>query len=160
MSKNLKEMIGELAVIQKNQMSSDELIKARIAKSEGVINSLASVYENHDIQISNIENRMDNLELNEEITDEQVRTIQARIKKRVSNVLDYPNGESEKYYQTFISNIYANLRHSYSLGSRTATTKKKHYDTVMRGIEAWHPNIQELKARKDKRDKSGQEGNS
>lgn len=158
MSKNLKEMIGELAVIQKNQMSSDELVKARLASNENIIKGLVIQYENHDTQISAIKDRMDNLELNEEITDEQVRTIQARIKERVSKVLNYPNGDSEKYYQTFISNIYANLRHSYSLGSRTATTKKKHYDTVMRGIEAWHPNIQELKARKDKRDKSGQEG--
>ena len=158
MSKNLKEMIGELAVIQKNQMSSDELVKARLASNENIIKGLVVQYENHDNQISTIKDRMDNLELNEEITDEQVRTIQARIKERVSRVLDYPNGDSEKYYQTFISNIYASLRHSYSLGSRTATTKKKHYDTVMRGIEAWHPNIQELKARKDKRDKLGQEG--
>ena len=65
------------------------------------------------------------LKLNEEITDEQVREIQSRIKSRVTKILNYPNGDSDRYYQTFISNIYGYLRNNYSLGSRTATTKKK-----------------------------------
>lgn len=97
---------------------------------------------------------MSQLENNEEIEDEKVREIQARIKQRVSKVLDYPNGDSARYYQTFISNIYAYLRHSHCLGSRTATTKKKHYDTVLLGIETWYPNIQELKDRRNKNNKS------
>lgn len=152
MNENLQDMIKDLAVMQKNQMSSDELVKARIAKNEMMIVGLAKQYENHDTVILNIKDRMDNLELNEEITDEQVREIQTRIKGRVTKILNYPNGDSDRYYQTFISNIYGYLRNNYSLGSRTTTTKKKHYDTVMKGIEAWHPDVQELKNRKDKRD--------
>lgn len=152
MARKLEDMMENLMVMQENQLSSDELIRARMVKSERIITTLSHKYDEHDIELNEVKHRMDNLELNEEITDEQVREIQARVKQRVTKVLNYPNGDSDKYYQTFISNIYAYLRNNYSLGSRTATTKKKHYDTVMRGIEAWHPNIQELKDRRDKRD--------
>src|SRR5699024_7324842 len=143
---------------QKNQMSSDELVKARIAKTEGIVLGLANQYQEHDREIIDIKDRMDNLELNEEITDEQVRIIQARIKQRVSKVLNYPSGNSSKYYRIFIANIYSTLRNNHSLGSKTATTKKKHFDTVIRGIDAWHPDIQALKDRKDKLDKDNKEG--
>ena len=151
MAKKLEDMMENLMVIQENQMYSDELVRARIAKNENIILGLAEQFQNHDSEIFNLKDRMDNLELNEEITDEQVREIQMRIKQRVTKILDYPNGDSDKYYQTFISNIYAYLRNNYSLGSRAATTKKKHYDTVMRGIEAWYPDVKELKEKKDKR---------
>lgn len=153
MATNLENMMENLMVVQKRSMESDELVKARIAKNESLVLGLAKQYESHDLAITLIKDRMDNLELNEEITDEQVRTIQSSIKARVSKVLDYPNGDSARYYRTFMSNIYAHLRHSCQLGSKTATTKKKHYDTVMRGIEAWHPDVQALKDRKDKKDK-------
>lgn len=157
MAQNLEGMMENLMVLQERQLNSDELAKARIESNGRLIKQLAKEYENHDTEIVNIKDRMDNLELNEEITDEQVRTIQSRVKRRVSEVLNYPHGDSNKYYKTFIGNLYACLRHSYSMGSRTATTKKKHFDTVMRGIEAWHPDIQKLKDRKDKRDRAKEE---
>ena len=47
-----------------------------------MIVGLAKQYENHDTVILSIKDRMDNLELNEEITDEQVREIQSRIKRQ------------------------------------------------------------------------------
>lgn len=153
MAKNLEEMMQNLMVIQKNQMGADDLVRARLGKTENIVLGLAKQYENHEGKIISIADRMDNLELNEEITDEQVRTIQSAIKSRVSKILNYPNSDSRKYYRTFISNIYSHLRHACNLGSRTATTRKKHYDTVMKGIEAWHPNVQDLKDRKDRLDK-------
>lgn len=154
MARKLEDMMQDLMVIQKNQMGADELIRARISKTESIVLGLAQQFEDQGTKLVNIEDRMDNLELNEEITDEQVRTIQSRIKKRVSEILDYPNGNSPKYYRTFIADIYSNLRNNYQLGSRTATTRKKHYDTVMKGIEAWRPDIQALKDKKDKVDKN------
>lgn len=153
MAVHLEDMLQELMVIQKNQMGSDELFKARIAQTESVVVGLVKQYDNQDGKIISLTDRMDNLELNEEITDEQVRTIQSSIKSRVSKVLGYPSTEAKKYYRTFSSNLYAHLRHSHNMGSKTATTRKKHYDTVMKGIEAWHPNVQELKDRKDRLDK-------
>lgn len=152
MATNLETMMGDLMIIQKNQMGSDELVKARITKTENIVTGLVRQYQNQGTEVVELKDRMNNLELNEEITDEQVRTIQSRVKARVSRVLGYPNGDSVRYYPIFIANIYACLRHSHSLGSRTATTRKKHFDTVMKGIEAWHPNVQELKERKDKLD--------
>ena len=154
MARKLEDMMQDLMVIQKNQMGADELIRARISKTESIVLGLAQQFESQGTEIVEIKDRMDNLELNEEITDEQVRTIQGRIKKRVSEVLDYPNGDSPRYYRTFIADIYSNLRNNYQLGSRTATTRKKHYDTVMKGIEAWRPDVQALKDKKDKVDKN------
>lgn len=156
MSRQLEEMIQDLVQIQERQLGADELVRARIAKNESLILGLAQQYEQHDTKITTLEDRMSNYELNEEITDEQSKAIRSRAQARVCQILDYPNGDSDKYYQTFIQNLYAYLRRSHGLGSKINTTKKRHFDTVMRGIEAWHPNVQELKARKDKRDKANQ----
>jgi len=152
MARKLEDMMQDLMVIQKNQMGADELIRVRMARTESIVLGLAQQFEDQGTEIVSIKDRMDNLELNEEITDEQVRTIQSRVKKRVSEVLDYPNGDSPKYYQIFIKNLYTVLKAKHSMGSKTATTRKKHYDTVMKGIEAWHPDMQALKDRKDKLD--------
>lgn len=160
MARKLEDMMQDLMVIQKNQMSSDELIRARMTKTETIVLGLAGEFGDLKTNVFNITDRVDNLEFNSEITDEQVNVIQGRVKARVSKVLDYPNGDSSKYYRIFIADIYSFLRNNHSLGSKTATTRKKHYDTVMKGIEAWHPDIQALKDRKDKLDKikEGQNG--
>lgn len=153
MERNLAKMMEELMVIQGNQMSSDELVKARLSNNENIILGLVKQFENQNTEVFSLKDRMDNLEWNEEITDEQVRTIQAAIKSRICKLLNYPNNGAKKYYRTFSSNLYAHLRHNCNMGSKTATTRKKHYDTVMKGIEAWHPNVQELKDRKDRLDR-------
>lgn len=154
MAKKLEGMLENLMTIQERQLNSDELVKARIAKTEQIVLGLATKFDSQDTRISTLEEDVINLKWNEEITDEQATAIRNKVQQRVSKILDYPNGDSDIYYQTFISNIYAYLRKSHNLGSKITTTKKKHFDTVIRGIDAWAPNIQELKARKDKRDEA------
>ena len=151
MARRLEDMMENLMVVQQNQMSSDELIRARISKNENIIMSLAKQFEGQDIRITTIEDRIENIELNEEITHEQNREIKLKANRRVSEMLDLPR--ETKYYQIFIMNLYGYLRRNYQLGSPIAITRKKHYDTVMKGIETWSPDTQILKDKKDNIDK-------
>ncbi len=154
MAKKLEDMIQNLALIQERQLGSDDLVRARMAKTESIVLGLSQEVNDNSTNINRLSSRVDNLEWNSEITDEQATAIISKVKARVSKVLDYPNGDSDIYYRTFIANMYAYLRQSFNLGSKIRTTRKKHYDTVMKGISAWHPDIQELKNKKDKRDKA------
>lgn len=154
MSRELQNMIQNLALIQKKQLGSDDLIRARMAKTESMILGLSQEVGDNSTNITRLTGRVDDLEWNSEITDEQATAITSKVKARVSKILDYPNGDSDIYYRTFIANMYAYLRQSFNLGSKIRTTRKKHYDTVMKGISAWHPDIEELKNKKDKRDKA------
>lgn len=158
MAERLENMMEDLMVIQKNQMTADELVKARLVKNENLILGLAKKYEGQDIRLVNVEDEIENLKLNEEITHEQNREIKQFAHSRVNKMLNYP--AEAKYFQTFIMNLYGYLRRNSQLGNPIAITRKKHYDTVMKGIESWRPNIQELKDRKDKRDKLQEEGKS
>lgn len=150
---NLEDMLAKVLNIQERALISDELVKARINKNERLIGALSKDFENIQTDVEKVKLDIENVKYNEEITDEQATAIRRKVQGRVSKVLGYPEGDSEIYYQTFISNIYAYLRNSHNLGSKIATTKKKHFDTVMDGIDAWYPNIEELKRKKDIRDR-------
>ena len=152
MNENLQEMIKDLVVIQKNQMGSDELVKARIAKNEDLILGLVKQYDRQDSRLSVVEDEIQDLKLNEEITHEQNREFKEKAHSRVHKVIDY--NKEPQYFQIFIMDLYRYLRQNHQLGNPIAITRKKHYDTVMKGIEAWHPDVQELKDRKDKRDEA------
>lgn len=152
MARKLEDMMENLMVIQKNQMSSDELVKARIAKNEDLILGLVKQYDRHDSRLSTVEDEIQDLKLNEEITHEQNREFKEKAHSRVHKIIDY--NKEPQYFQIFIRDLYRYLRQNHQLGNPIATTRKKHYDTVMKGIEAWHPDVQALKDRKDKLDES------
>ena len=87
-------------------------------------------------------------ELNYEITDEQYGFMLAKIKSRVRGFCD----PTDIYYQTYIVDCHGFLKKNYNEGSKAKCTKKRNYDRVMQGVEAWVPDHEALKTKKDKRD--------
>lgn len=146
----IENALEKVLQIQENSLTTNELIKAKIVQHDNKINSLSLQFGNIEDDMEMMRGDIADLKLNEEITHEQNREIKQFAHARVNKMLNYP--AEAKYFQTFIMNLYGYLRRNSQLGNPIAITRKKHYDTIMKGIEAWHPNIQELKDRKDKRD--------
>lgn len=140
--------LNELAEIAKSTVLHGQSVERRLGLTEMNITQLLKDVGSHDTQLGEISTKVENLELNYEITDEQSKILQTRIKSRVREFCEYPS----IYYQTFISDCYSFLKKNYHCGSKLNTTKKRNYDYVMDGIVAWHPDGKALKARKDKRD--------
>lgn len=89
---------------------------------------------------TNVNMRMDNLELNSEIDDVQVKTITESVKSRVYDVLkNEPHDIVGMIYMAFIRKAYYDLKKNHGLGSKIAVTKKRDYERVMQGIDGWYP---------------------
>lgn len=83
--------------------------------------------------------RMDNLELNEEITTEQSERIRELAEKRIVEILGNDPLERQKYFKIFIGKLYSDAKKNAGLGSKIDRTKKREYQRVIDYIEAWIP---------------------
>lgn len=140
--------LTELAEIAKSTVLHGQSVERRLGLMETNITKMLKDIGEHDTQLGEIAAKVENLELNYEITDEQRKMINTRARARVIGFIGYPS----PYFRVFINNCYSFLRANHHLGSTLATTKKRNYDYVMEGIAAWHPDIEALKARKDEAD--------
>lgn len=140
--------LNQIAKIAKDTVLHGQSVERRLGLTEMNITQLLKDVGSHDTQLGEISTKVENLELNYEITDEQSKTLQTRIKSRVREFCEYPS----VYYQTFIQDCYSFLKKNHHCGSKLATTKKRNYDYVMDGITAWHPDGEKLRTRKDQRD--------
>jgi hypothetical protein len=93
------------------------------------------------------------MKLSYEITDTQKDIILDNAKRRVMEILSYDEDNVARYFRTFISSLYTDMRKYKGLGSKVATTKKRNYDNVIEGIDAWVPEcgINNLKIKVDSR---------
>lgn len=140
--------LNELTEIARNNLLHSQSIERRLGLTEANITKILKDVGQHDTQLSEIAAKVENLELNYEITDEQRKMINTRARARVIEFIGYPSA----YFRVFINNCYSFLRSNHHLGSTISTTKRRNYDYVMEGIAAWHPDIEALKARKDEAD--------
>ena len=149
----MQQMLGQTIGITKINAESIAVMTKDLEYVKNVVGGLVSKMNNHSDDIIVIKDRMTELELNEEITDEQANTINGSIKKRVAEILHFDTDEIAKYYQTFIQRCYKSLKSDNHMGASYRKTKKKYYQTIMDSIEAWIPKegIQNLKDTIDKR---------
>jgi len=149
----MQQMLGQTISVVKNNSESTAVILKRLEINESIIGGLVSKMNNHNDDIVSIKDRMTELELNEEITDDQANTINSAIKKRIAEILHFDSDEIAKYYQTFIQRCYKSLKNDNHMGASYRRTKKKYYQTIIDSVEAWIPKegIQNLKDIIDKR---------
>ena len=143
---NIMGTVGELTGLSKqlmystNQLAeSTKAIYIKLAENDEKLNLVTTAISSIQDKMNHQSNRLDQLELNEEIKSEQEIIIRNTAKKRVfeiigDNILDY-----QKYFKTFISKLYTDARKEAGLGSRIATTRKGDYQRVINYIEAWVP---------------------
>lgn len=107
-----------------------------ISKQMGII---ATAVDSMRTDIGGLKDRMDYLELNEEITTTQQETIIELARKRVLEIIGDDPLEVKKYFKIFIQRLYKDTRQNAGLGSKIARTKKCDYQRCIDYIEAWIP---------------------
>lgn len=119
-----------------------------ISKQMGII---ATAVDSMRTDIGGLKDRMDYLELNEEITTTQQETIIELARKRVLEIIGDDPLEVKKYFKIFIQRLYKDTRQNAGLGSKIARTKKCDYQRCIDYIEAWIPSCgcAELRAKAD-----------
>lgn len=89
--------------------------------------------------VGTLTNRIDDLELNEEITTAQCEMIRELSEKRIVEILGNDSLERQKYFRIFIGRLYSDAKKNMCLGSKIDRTKKRDYQRVVDYIEAWIP---------------------
>lgn len=119
-----------------------------ISKQMGII---ATAVDSMRTDIGGLKDRMDYLELNEEITTTQQETIIELARKRVLEIIGDDPLEVKKYFKIFIQRLYKDTRQNAGLGSKIARTKKCDYQRCIDYIESWIPSCgcAELRAKAD-----------
>lgn len=140
--------LQQLVEMSRNTVVSTNMMVETLKAHDGIIKSLLKRADETVLQVDELGRKVTDLELNYEITDEQYGFILAKIKSRVRGFCDL----TSVYYQTYIMDCHGFLKKNYNEGSKAKCTKKRNYDRVMQGIEAWVPDKKALEARKDKRD--------
>jgi hypothetical protein len=109
-----------------------------IKKVKDVAHSAVSKIEK--IEDWKLNDRMSQIELNEEITEDQCEMIRKVVNKRVAEILHRNPQEMAKYFRSFILKCYSEARR-YGLGASYRRTKKCNYQNVIDKIESWIPSI-------------------
>ncbi len=104
-------------------------------KTDALIAAVTSVQD----KLNGHEDRIEQLELNEEIKTTQVFNIRTAAKTRVFNILGEDVLDYQKYFRYFISRLYSDAKKYAGLGSTISTTRKCDYQKVIDYIEAWIP---------------------
>ena len=140
--------LQQLVEMSRNTVVSTNSMAETLKVHDGIIKGLLKSADETSLRVDEIDKKVIELELNYEITDEQYGFMLAKIKSRVRGFCD----PTDIYYQTYIVDCHGFLKKNYNEGSKAKCTKKRNYDRVMQGVEAWVPDHEALKTKKDKRD--------
>ncbi|MFQ7208584.1 MAG: ORF6C domain-containing protein [Coprococcus sp.] len=107
-------------------------------------------------EVGQITGRINQLELNEEVTTTQQESITEAAKKRVCKILGSDEFEQKKYFRIFVQKLYGDTRKNAGLGSKIARTRKGDFQRCIDYIEAWILSCRcaELRAKADRNAKA------
>lgn len=128
----LMNIVGQNAMTVQGIMAGFNETKKQIGL---VTNQMADVRND----VSSLNDRMTQIENNEEATTEQVETIKRTIGKRVDEILGSDKNVRARYYRTFIARIYTDARTYAGCGSSVSRTRKCNFQRVLNYVESWEP---------------------
>jgi len=131
--------LKQTAEITKSNAESTAAIVADLQNTKDVLGGVAKRVKDIGDNLTNINDRMANLEQNEEITTYQNENITESVKRRLFEILGTDELDIHKYYRIFAQRLYANARKNSGMGSKVARTKKRDYQRVIDYVEAWTP---------------------
>lgn len=144
---NQPDIISVLSKIDNNQSEMSKVIYG-IANSFGTI---SQDVEKLKSSANHTEERLTQLELNEEITTYQQETIIDMARKRIVDILGSDPLERQKYFRIFSQRLYSDTRRNAGLGSKISRTRKADFQRCIDYIEAWYPicGVANLKTKAD-----------
>ena len=137
--KELGDFSKQLATSTNQLVESTKAIFIELTENKEKIKLINTALSSIQEKVSDHSNRLDQLELNEEITSEQEIVIRDSAKKRVFTIIGDDVLDYQKYFRSFISKLYTNARKEAGLGSKISKTRKGDYQRVINYIEAWVP---------------------
>lgn len=154
----MQHMLGQTISITKTNAESSAVMIRELEYIKTLVGGFSTKINNISDNIINLEDRMSEIELNEEITEEMANNIRDTVNKRVIEILHFDENEIAKYFRTFVIQCYSSLK-KLGMGSSYRRTKKRYYQMLLDKAEAWIPDegIQSLKDKIDKRAKAKRE---
>lgn len=138
--------VGELRELIKEQVEFARISNHNITQ---VINAVSHIgdqlmlvsekVDKFDDRFNSLDNRMNRLELHEEITTDQVKDMKSAVCARCYELLKPYTSEPNKYIHVIIPMIYSAAKRESSMGNEISRTRKEDYDRVMEYILRWYP---------------------
>ena len=139
-------MLGQTIGITKTNAESVAVMFEDLKHIKSVVGGVLTQMNGMNDTIIGYGDRLDNLEYSSELTTTQVSIFVEKSRARVYDFLN-KDTEDEKYYRIFILDLYRFLKR-YGKASKIERTEKRFYESIIRGIDEWIPDIEKLKARK------------
>jgi len=151
-AESILSMLGQTVVITKQNTESTAVIMEDLKNTKNLLSGLSRQVSNMNTSMTGVVDRMDLLELNEEVTTTQQETIIETATRRIVEILGNEAIERQKYFKIFIGRLYKDTRQCAGLGSKIARTKKGDFQRVVDFMEAWIPKCgcSELRSKADK----------
>lgn len=138
-AEQIMNMITQTAIISKENTANTSVILKRLEADEMLIAGLSNSVNDIKGSVTDISDRVTQLELNEEITTGQCKIINASVKRRIREILGNDDFEYAKYSRTFFSSIYSDAKKDCVMGHVLSSTPKRDYQKCIDYIEAWIP---------------------
>ena len=149
----IMDILGKTAELTKVQSENAAIMMAELSSQRQLLNGLLNQMNNMSGKVDRLNDRMDVLELQEEIKDEQRMQLLNSAKSRVNEIIGDDYIEQSKYFRGFISRLWSDSKQYGGVGSKIATTRKENYQRAINYIEAWipHGGVSKLKRELDKK---------
>lgn len=122
----LMNIVGQNAVAVQNIVAAVDHVSTQIADVKS--------------DISSLDNRMFQIENNEEITSKQVTEIKNAAAARCYELIDSDDDyEKRKYFSPFIRTLYSYIKKNAGCGHKIECTQKGDFQNVMDHIQKWKP---------------------
>lgn len=136
---DMKSILGQAANLAKSNSESTAVMLAELTNQRKIIGGMSTEIIKIGDTLTNIGDRINNLEQSEEITTNQNENITTAVKRRLFEILGGDEYDVHKYYRIFAQRLYSNARKNAGLGSKVARTRKRDYQRVLDYVEAWEP---------------------
>ena len=135
----------------KNLIGQTVMVAREIGQNTN--NQISEMKRYNQDQFDSINQRLFQIENNEEVTTEQEEDIKKSAKRRVFVIIGSDEYDVQRYFAPFIQRLYADARKCVGLGSKISRTKKGDYERIITFIESWSPmcGISNFKKRVDDR---------
>lgn len=148
----IMEILGTTVEVVNKNTSDTSVILEDLKQQKALLGGLSRNIEGMNTSINNINNEIEQLKLNEEVTTTQQESITSAARKRIYEILGDDPLEWEKYRRIFFHRLYKDTRKYAGLGSKISRTRKGDFQRCIDYIEAWIPScgFAELRAKSDK----------
>lgn len=136
---DIMELVGKTAEIAVSNTENTAIVLKKLQVQERLLGGLSDTVESINLTIGKLDNDIEQLKMNEEITTTQQETINELARKRVLEIIGNDPLEVQKYLRIFIQRLYKETRQNAGLGSKVARTKKCDYQRCIDYIESWIP---------------------